>query len=698
MREKSVQNRGTCEKRDNNTFACICVQGYIGDLCENIEWCVQNKEIVCEKVECKSDEERNTGFCYCKNDSFFDAKAKKCEEMDECLKKRLNGECSMPFETCVEGRCRCKENYSYSANETSCEPDFCKKSPCGKNMKCEEGDGTYICFCKEGYHQVGKDCVKYDSCSPGQSKCAQKCRGGGRCECHDGFNTTDGGETCEPVNQKTCSLNCGKGSCTVRKSVESCVCPEISHEYRNKTCIDKCTLGKVSLTECPVGVKCLPDETLGYRCDCKGKYKFARDDVHCEMRLMCSEEGAEKICTSKNALCVEDFNNEDGYICKCADGYDKEPGSGVCKHKCELKQKDCLQNQALCTLDVNNDAVCICPPLLTKGDDGKCSKLAKYSYTGDFMVQKERYNIQERIRISRKKRSIQDIDYAKLREDFNTAMNAVFEDYKDSAILKCLDANEHWKCSMEIKLDKYPGEKVSIISTPTVCLPLSDDAHCMIPPNFVTRQTEDKIFHKTDPCQKEMTSKLCGNTTECKTLEKSKIAFECKCKRGFFPRTTYRPATDAVVEICEDIDECIDPSVCPNTTECFNIPGDYKCFCKDGYISEEGKSVKKDGCREVCSPNPCVHGTCTKTGKDGFSCNCDGFYSGHFCNETNKAVVGAQNAGTRTSSIVGGVLGAFLVVSIIICIVLFRKFRKQISMNDNEEYARQRKSGLVSQM
>ncbi|GFT65177.1 fat-like cadherin-related tumor suppressor, partial [Nephila pilipes] len=387
-------------------------------------------------------------------------------EMDKCLKKRLNGECNMPFETCAEGRCKCVENYAYSANETSCEPDFCKKSPCGKNMKCEEGDGTYICFCKEGYHQVGKDCVKYTSCSPGQSKCAQLCKGGGRCECLEGFSTTDNGETCDPVKEMKCNLNCGKGSCVVRKyaggkSVESCACPEISHEYRNKTCIDKCTAGKLPPKECPVGVECLPDETLGYRCDCKGKYKFAPDGVHCERRLMCSEGGAENICASKNALCEEDFKNDDGYVCKCEDGYQKELESGVCKHKCELKQKECLQNQALCTLDVNNDAVCICPPLLTKENDGKCSKLAKYS-----------------------------IDYAKLQNDFDTAMNAVFEDYKESAILNCIDTDQHWKCSMEIKLEKFPGERVGLISSPTVCLPLSDGTHCMLPPNFVTKHTE----------------------------------------------------------------------------------------------------------------------------------------------------------------------------------------------------------------
>ncbi|GFX67290.1 delta-like protein C [Trichonephila clavipes] len=199
-------------------------------------------------------------------------------------------------------------------------------------------------------------------------------------------------------------------------------------------------------------------------------------------------------------------------------------------------------------------------------------------------------------------------------------MNRIFEGYNDSAILNCDDAEEHWKCSMEIKLDKYPGEKVHIITTPTVCLPMSDEVHCLILPNFVTKRSETKVFHKTDPCRKEMTSILCGDATECKVLKKHTIAFECKCKTGYYPRTTYRPALDASVEICEDINECLDLSICPNTTICDNVPGDYNCLCKEGHMLEESKSLKEDGCAEVCNPDPCVHGTCIQRGKHSFSC------------------------------------------------------------------------------
>ncbi|GFY51612.1 uncharacterized protein TNIN_26301 [Trichonephila inaurata madagascariensis] len=154
------ENGGTCEKRDNNTFACFCVPGYTGDRCQEIEWCKENGKTVCGNEECRFDEKRSSGFCFCRNDSFFDSKEKRCKKMDSCLIRHLSGECNMAFETCGAGECKCKDGYDYSTNRTSCEPAFCKNKPCGRNMNCEETSDSFVCFCKDNYNQVGKDCVK----------------------------------------------------------------------------------------------------------------------------------------------------------------------------------------------------------------------------------------------------------------------------------------------------------------------------------------------------------------------------------------------------------------------------------------------------------------------------------------------------------------------------------------------------------
>lgn len=44
--------------------------------------------------------------------------------------------------------------------------------------------------------------------------------------------------------------------------------------------------------------------------------------------------------------------------------------------KCEFKEKECIKQNAICELDENYEAVCRCPPMLTKeGTDGPCNKI-----------------------------------------------------------------------------------------------------------------------------------------------------------------------------------------------------------------------------------------------------------------------------------------------------------------------------------
>ncbi|GIX80568.1 delta-like protein C [Caerostris extrusa] len=584
-----------------------------------------------------------------------------------------------------------------------CVSDFCLteegSSPCGPNMKCEEGKGTYICSCIEGYYQVGKGCRKVEKCSPGQSKCAQDCSNG-LCTCRAGFTTKDNGITCDPVtDEKKCSFDCGVGTCVKKGSSEYCVCPSISHIEQRNSCTDRCTANKLHLKECP-NDNCITDEIYGYKCNCTGKYKYAKDSVHCEIKHMCEEGYGYEYCQSKGAFCKNNFINEKGYECICKKGYKKDENA-ACKHKCDFIHAECLKNQGICILNAEFEAECICPPLLIKDTNGKCNRLAPFSYVGDFNVSREQYEVANNP-TSRDKRSIQDLDLIKLRKDFDDSMKSIFEGYVGSTILGCSDASDEWKCSMEIKLGKPSEEKIKLVSTSSVCLPLSDGKHCLIPPNFVTKKMDEEVFHETKPCQNEqIVTKFCGLETECKTTESSSMGFACKCKNGFFRRTSYELATNVLVEICEDEDECLNPKICPDTTNCENFYGGYTCKCKDGYRMDKEKDVLRHGCVAVCNPNPCVHGTCSRSGQDGFMCSCDGQYTGHFCNETNADVVGLKQAVIQNSGIIGGVLGTFLVLAIILSIILFRVsflLQKTKSIDDTDEYVRQRKRGLVSEM
>ncbi|GBM80062.1 Fat-like cadherin-related tumor suppressor [Araneus ventricosus] len=693
------QNGGTCKQEDGKDYKCHCMEGFNGTNCEIIQWCQDNNE-TCGNTPCEYDEEVGSALCSCKDDLYFDAKSKTCVALDKCLLARIKGNCKGDHETCDKmGNCICEENYAYNDDRTACEPDFCwkklRKPRCGENMDCIEGDQSFSCSCKKDFRRIGSKCVKADKCAPGVSKCEQICTNG-KCSCFPGFNLKEN-YTCDPIKSGTeCELDCGKGTCVKEGKIEKCICPQISHVFRNNTCIDKCKANVLEKEECPMEMGCLSDEELGYKCNCTGKYDFADDGVHCKDKLMCSDGDGYGDCLLKGAVCEDNFTSSEGYTCKCKFGYKENPETHICEHMCEMA--DCAKKQALCTINVNNTAECICPPLLLKDADGTCNQLAKYSYLGDFSVPKRKYEVvtgTDSVRIRRD--TSKAINYAKLLKDFEDSMNKIFDGYKGTSILNCIDEEDDWKCSLEIKLIENPQGKIDIISTPSVCIPLSNESYCLIQPDFITKKrtaNDAQVFHKTNPCDKAVIGKLCGNETEC---EASEPGFKCKCKSGYFPRTTYVPAQDIQVDVCEDIDECLNPEICPNTTRCSNRPGSYICECKDGHLLEEGNNAKKDGCRAVCDPNPCVHGACSVSGKDGFSCSCEGVYTGRFCNQTIEAKTGDKNAGVETA-VVGGILGAFLVVAIIICIILFRKVRKSKSIDDTEENMRQGNRGLVSDM
>ncbi|CAL1301498.1 unnamed protein product, partial [Larinioides sclopetarius] len=699
--KQPCENGGTCELDDEGGYTCKCRAGFTGRNCETAQWCLDNKEI-CGNTACKYDENVGSAFCSCNGNLYFDAKRKTCVELDKCSLARIKGNCSGDHETCDEmGICKCEENYAYNDDQSVCEPDFCQKKSlkprCKKDMDCVEGEQRFSCFCKKDFWQIGSKCVKVDKCAPGVSNCEHKCLNG-TCSCFPGFSLNENNYSCDlPDTDTECELNCGKGVCVKKGSTEKCICPEISHVLENNTCVDKCKAERLKKNECPEEMGCLSDEEFGYKCNCTGKYDYAEDGVHCKAKRMCSDGGGDVDCLLKGGVCEDNFDSNKGYKCKCKFGYKENQNTHKCEHMC--KMADCDKKQALCSINVNNTVECICPPLLVKDTNGSCSRLAKYSYIGDFSVPKRNYEVITGIDSGRKKRdTFKDINYAKMLKDFEDSMNKIFDDYKGTSILNCTDEEEDWKCFLEIKLDKNPKEKLNIISTPSVCLPLSEQSYCLIPPDFITRKrTADdaQAFQQTNPCDKGVIGKFCGIETECTV---SKPGFSCKCKPGYFRRTSFVPAKNIQVEVCEDIDECLNPTICPNTTTCLNLPGDYNCKCKNGYRLEEGEAVKTHGCRAVCEPNPCVHGTCAEAGKDGFSCSCEELYTGRFCNQTNEAIIGAKKAGIEISAIVGGVLGAFLVMAIIICIILYRKVRKSKSIDENEEYMRQRNRGLASDM
>lgn len=71
----------------------------------------------------------------------------------------------------------------------------------------------------------------------------------------------------------------------------------------------------------------------------------------------------------------------------------------------------------------------------------------------------------------------------------------------------------------------------------------------------------------------------CVENAECCNLPSN---FLCKCKSGYIG--------DGEVH-CEDVDECTIPGACASNALCHNIPGNYTCACQDGFTGDPYDNV-----------------------------------------------------------------------------------------------------------
>lgn len=77
--------------------------------------------------------------------------------------------------------------------------------------------------------------------------------------------------------------------------------------------------------------------------------------------------------------------------------------------------------------------------------------------------------------------------------------------------------------------------------------------------------------------------------------------------------------------LLSDINECLQPNACGVNTNCINLPGNYTCQCKDGYIGTN----PYDGCAdldECADPNACGPGAICTNLEGSYRCDCpEGF-------------------------------------------------------------------------
>jgi len=80
-------------------------------------------------------------------------------------------------------------------------------------------------------------------------------------------------------------------------------------------------------------------------------------------------------------------------------------------------------------------------------------------------------------------------------------------------------------------------------------------------------------------CDDPAIARRCVENAECCNLPSN---FLCKCKSGYIG--------DGEVH-CEDVNECTIPGACGDNTVCYNTPGNYTCTCQDGFTGDPFNSV-----------------------------------------------------------------------------------------------------------
>ncbi|XP_048587268.1 neurogenic locus notch homolog protein 1 isoform X1 [Nematostella vectensis] len=380
------RNNGTC-RNEEGKFTCTCLSGFNGTFCEvNIDDCPAHG---CNNGTCIDD--INNYTCQC----FIGFKGRHCEkDIDEC---RL-GYCKNGA-TCTNTpgnySCQCTE----FTNGTNCQLDIneCASSPCLNGALCQNNDCDktacsdkgYECFCKSGF--LGPLCeIDVDECFLAAVDPNKRCENGATCvdkvnrkecicppgwtgdrchvdidECALGF--CDNGATCNNFNGTyncTCipgytDRNCSTdiNECASNPCENGATCNDLIN-YFNCTCVpgytgplcetdvDECFLAAVDPNKrCENGATCV-DKVNGKECICPLGWTGDRCHVYI---------GKCALGFCDNGATCNNFNGT--YNCTCVPGYTDR--------NCSTDINECAsnpcENGATCN-DLINYFNCTCVP------------------------------------------------------------------------------------------------------------------------------------------------------------------------------------------------------------------------------------------------------------------------------------------------------------------------------------------------
>ncbi|XP_029608727.1 latent-transforming growth factor beta-binding protein 1 isoform X1 [Salmo trutta] len=652
----SLCSNGRC-KNTPGSFLCVCQAGFMTD--EEGTSCIDLNECL-NTHTCPEDDfcVNTVGFYTCLHcDSGYRmSPTGQCEDINECLDlgvcpsglcinfpgsyecdlcpKGFQGqggqcvdvdECLFPS-TCANGRCSnfegyfvclCNDGFTLSLDGQSCEDvDECLDPSTCANGRCSNFEGYFVCLCNDGFTLSldGQSCEDVDECQDEQVCTRGHCQnteGSFLCNCGPGFRASAAGDQCDDVDEcQELIVPCdGVGQCVNNMGSYHCRCPQGYQQINGTSCldVDEC-LDDPEL--CSPHGECLNAEGSFY-CVCERGFAASQDKHTCEDVDECLD----------GTRCVGGSceNSQGSYRCQCDTGYRLQADTDTC-----LDIDECSElGRSICgawrceNTEGSYRCVVDCPPGHSHGPEGICMDIDECSANatacgirgfcentvGSFRCLCDR-GYQE----SQEGLGCVDVNECDLLS--GVCGEALCENVEGSFLCMCPDEDQEYnqmtaKCS--------PAPTASSVERKECYYNLNDENLCE---NVLTSSVTMEECCCTlgagwgDNCE----------VHPCPVQGTDQFSQMCPAGRGSVPTgDTVFGVTAA--ESYKDADECalFGQEICKDGF-CFNSPGSYECYCKNGLYYDEVKLQCRDidECQEESS---CVEGECLNT-QGSYMCFC----------------------------------------------------------------------------